>query len=489
MHDAMQTYWSRFANSAQWSLWVFFASLHETGNSLGGVMFDDIGPNHRQGTSVFEDAFIANAPAGDANPVAWVRRMRFWTAVHEMGHSFNLAHSWQKALGPPTYPPPWLPGLANEPEARSFMNYPYNVAGGQSAFFSDFPFRFSDSELLFMRHAPAQWVQQGNADWFDHHGFQAPDSAGAGLRLVVRCNREKAAYDFLEPVTLEVKLTNTSTEPKVVPANALATDQLTIVIKKQGRAARQLAPFAQYCHQPQMRTLNPGESMYESLYASSGVNGWDLAEPGDYVVQVAAHLADEQAVAAPMTLRMKPPQNFDEEHVAQDFFSEDVGRILAFDGSRYLESGNNTLRDVCERMPNHRVAVHAHVALGRSLGRAFKQLKLGDGRDPMRGAGDAGGKITAAKANVESARKELNGALFKKADAAAETLGHVDYNYYATEFAKWLVQYGEGGEAAAVCVDLRKTLSARNVLKSVLDAIPTPSAGPIPKKKSAKAGK
>ena len=127
MHDAMQIYWSHFANVPQWRLWVLFASLHDRGASLGGIMFDDIGPNHRQGTSLFNDSFIKNAPNGDPNPAAWVQRMKFWTACHEMGHAFNLAHSWQKALGTP-----WIP-LANENEARSFMNYPYNVAGGQAA--------------------------------------------------------------------------------------------------------------------------------------------------------------------------------------------------------------------------------------------------------------------------------------------------------------------------------------------------------------------
>ena len=29
MHDTMQTFWSRFDNSAQWAMWVFFAGLHE----------------------------------------------------------------------------------------------------------------------------------------------------------------------------------------------------------------------------------------------------------------------------------------------------------------------------------------------------------------------------------------------------------------------------------------------------------------------------
>ena len=58
MHDAMQTFWSRFDSTAQWSMWVLFAASHDDGNSLGGIMFDDIGPNHRQGTAVFNDSFI-----------------------------------------------------------------------------------------------------------------------------------------------------------------------------------------------------------------------------------------------------------------------------------------------------------------------------------------------------------------------------------------------------------------------------------------------
>lgn len=142
MHDAMQAHWSRFADRPQWALWTFFASQHEMGSSLGGIMFDDIGPNHRQGTALFYNSFISNPPANDPAPAAWVQRMRFWTAVHEMGHAFNLAHSWQKQLGTA-----WIP-LTNEPEARSFMNYPHGVSGGQTAFFRDFEFRFSDAELL-----------------------------------------------------------------------------------------------------------------------------------------------------------------------------------------------------------------------------------------------------------------------------------------------------------------------------------------------------
>jgi hypothetical protein len=93
MHDAMQTFWSRFSNTAQWSMWVLYASMHETGSSLGGVMFDDIGPNHRQGTAIFEDAFIATAPPGDPASAAWVSRMpsAFMAEVSRSAHTPALA--------------------------------------------------------------------------------------------------------------------------------------------------------------------------------------------------------------------------------------------------------------------------------------------------------------------------------------------------------------------------------------------------------------
>src|SRR5262249_58053062 len=80
MHDAMQVYWSRFSARASWSMWVLFAAQHESGRDLYGIMFDDIGPDHRQGASLFNDSFTKDAPPGDPQPMAWVARNRFWAA-------------------------------------------------------------------------------------------------------------------------------------------------------------------------------------------------------------------------------------------------------------------------------------------------------------------------------------------------------------------------------------------------------------------------
>ncbi len=486
MHDAMQIYWSRFADVAQWAMWVFFAGLHEASEptpwnpnpqpeDLGGIMFDQIGPNHRQGTAIFNDSFISVAPAGDAAPAAWVRRQRFWTVCHEMGHAFNLAHSWQKAFGTP-----WIP-LANEPDALSFMNYPYFYPVGfsnpndQTAFFADFEFRFSDGELLFMRHAPARFVQMGNADWFDHHGLeQAAVSPEPAFELELRANRKVPVYEFMEPQMLELKLTNISVEPKLVHKEVLGGGEaLTLIVKKRGRPARQVVPFAQYCLAPGRKVLNPGESVYESLFPAAGLNGWDLAEPGNYMVQVMLQIDGEDIVSNPMTLRVLPPRSYDEEHLAQDFFSDDVGRILAFDGSRELTKGNDTLREVADRLGDRPVANHARIALATPLTREYKQLALPDGKAAMTGASLAGGKISVAKPDEKRAKAEFSAALTDNPQQAAETLEHCDYHYYCNHFSDWLAEIGDRRAAASVQNGLVKVLTDRKVLMSVLDDIRT----------------
>jgi hypothetical protein len=469
MHDAMQIHWSRFANRPQWSMWVLFASIHELGQGLGGVMFDDIGPNHRQGTALFYNSFISQSPTGDPAPDAWVNRMRFWTAVHEMGHAFNLAHSWHKAFGAS-----WIP-LAAEPEALSFMNYPFHYPRGQQQgdgraqelqFFSKFEFRFSEAELLFMRHAPFRFVQQGNADWFDDHAFEQLNlSAEPSLKLELRVNRQQALFEFLEPVVLELKLTNISSQPMLISDKLLSElDHMIVIIKKDGQPARQFSPYAQYCWKTQLRVLMPGESTYESLFASVGKGGWQIAEPGYYTIQVALHQEDteEDLVSNPLRLRIAPPRGYDEEFLAQDFFSEDVGRILTFDGSQVLANGNDTLREVSAKLSDRAVAFHAEVALASAMAKEYKILDLDDPNHP---------KIKVISPKVEEARKEFAAALTDQPKMAAKSLGHIDYKYYVDRFSDWLQKQGDVQGAVNVQDKLLETLSARGVANRVLQAI------------------
>lgn len=475
MHDAMQIYWSRFANVAQWAMWVFFANQHEMGHSLGGIMFDDIGPNHRQGTALFYNSFISDVAPGDPNPAAARNRLRFWTACHEMGHAVNLAHSWQKSLGVP-----WIP-LADDPAALSFMNYPHRYPGGPNAFFAAFEYSFTRQELLFLRHAPAQFVRPGDADWFDHHGFQQLNmNPDLPLKLEVAFNRATPAFEFMEPIVAELRLTNISETPQIVDEGLFQNlDRITIAMVRRGNNARQYVPHAQYCPKSTVRVLNPGEYIATSVFLSVGLNGWDLAEPGQYCIQAALHLDEGDVVSPLIKVRIAAPRNFEEENLAQDFFTDDVGRVLAFDGSRYLNTANETLHKVVTMLGDRRVARHAAIALARPMVRNYKTLILPTVVEPvMRSLGLMGSteedkarklelpRIKEEKADLTQARELLTKALIDKPDVAAETLSHIDCQYYVNTLAQVFQAEGKAKEATKLLEDTERLIAARAVKKA-----------------------
>ncbi|HEY6570154.1 MAG TPA: hypothetical protein VIZ22_07695 [Candidatus Limnocylindrales bacterium] len=468
MHDAMQVYWSHYAPKAQWATWIFFAATHDMGHGLGGIMFDDIGPQQRQGTSIFIDSFISDpAPAGDPAPAAFIDRMRFWTGVHETGHAFNLAHAWQKSLTSGGKGP-WLP-LVDEPESRSFMNYPYFVAGGTTAFFADFEYRFSDQELLFMRHAPSSFVQQGNALWFDHHGFLGANALPEPTyQLVVRANRDRPSFEFMEPVTLELKLTNATAQPQIVDEHILDVDQgLVVIITKKGEPTRQLLPIARLCRQASQKVLQPAESVYAPMLASVGPNGWNISDPGTYGIQVCLHLpTGEDILSNELRVIVEPARTTEDETLAQDYFTEDVGRVIALEGSRVLDTATDTLTEIADKLRHRRVAVHANLVLGVPLATEYKVLSRNRKHDGQQY------RIEALPARPEEAKDRLVSALSGDPTRSAESFGHVRYKESVDQLTGFLESAGDAADAYKQQDIMLETLSGREVRgRKVLDSV------------------
>ncbi len=455
LHDAMTAHWSKWADTPQWQVWTLFAGRHDEGPDLGGIMFDQMGAAQRQGCAVFTDSFISEPPDGDPAPDAALRRMRFWTAVHEIGHCFNLAHSWEKSEGNG-----WVP-LADEPEARSFMNYPYDVHGGEEAFFADFEYRFSEDELLFLRHAPEHLVRMGDAPWFDDHGFERAGRAAAGtLALTLRVNRARPSFAALEPVVAEVKLTNTGPVPQSIDRHMLAGSGLTIVIKGDGRAARVWAPFARHCHRPEALVLPPGESLYAPVFLWAGRNGFDLAEPGKYAVYAALSTPAGDVFSAPLRLEVEPPRTAEIDRLAPAVLTEEVGRVLAFGGSRggsaELDRANAVLAEVVARVPATPIGRHAAAALG--------SMAATPGRVP------AGDRFELAEPDPAAARALLATA-YADLPKAADTLGHIRLTRQAVVNAEALAATGARDEGARLAGAVAGTLRSRGVRRTVVAAV------------------
>lgn len=139
-------------------------------------------------------------------------------------------------------------------------------------------------------------------------------------------------------------------------------------------------------------------------------------------------------VSAPLNIRILPPTGYEEERIAQDFFSHSVGRVLAFDGSRFHTQGINVLREVAEALPGRRVTCHAKVALGLSLASDKKILRLSSDRKK---------RIEVVKAAPDESKKLLSSALLGDSGDISSTLSHVDYNDYMHSFIDLLENIGD----------------------------------------------
>jgi hypothetical protein len=197
--------------------------------------------------------------------------------------------------------------------------------------------------------------------------------------------------------------------------------------------------------------------MYAPLRMFAGIDGWEIAEPGTYTVQAVVRVDGEEVVSNPMRLRVAPPRDHEEERLAGDFFSDDVGRILAFNGSGVLESGNDTLREVSERLPDRRAALHARLALGNVVAQDTKRL------EPDERSGEARMHVEVDKAKPEEGHALLQEALIAEAEQAVESLGHIRWKRQVDGFSDLLAERGETEEAARAQDVVYETLSGREV--------------------------
>ena len=277
-------------------------------------------------------------------------------------------------------------------------------------------------------------------------------------------NRAEPAFDTLEPVVVELKLTNTSDAPVLVdPAFARTGEGLTLVVQKHGRAAEAYHPPAALCALHPPVALLPGESVYDTVFVAAGSRRWLIDEPGRYDVVAALTVGDRTAVSDPLTVRVRPPAGYEQAHLAQDYYTPEVGRVLAMDGSRYLNGAVTTLREVADRFPDSPASVHARVAVALPLTRPYKELVFAD-------TGGAGRATRVEVHPPEPAAALALAALLGGPAAAvvAATLTHIDYREYTEQVADALTAQHHGPEARAVLTSAAETLEARAVVPAVV---------------------
>ncbi|HEV3468964.1 MAG TPA: hypothetical protein VG148_06555, partial [Pyrinomonadaceae bacterium] len=364
LHASMVRQFSLWRDSPQWKVWLLVATDHERGD-LRGIMFDQAG-KQRQGCAVFYDRISGDDAAA--------RRAALRTYVHELGHCFNLLHSWQKSLAVPPQP--------NRLDALSWMNYVQNYPGGAAAYWAAFPFQFDDPELVHLRHAFRDNVIMGGANFgtgaadFDAESFFEPLEDNSGLKLELRARK---SFVQSEPVVVEIKLSTTDLRGRRVHTR-LHPDFGFVQLAVQMPSGQTIPyqPLVEQCTETETTVLDEeNPSIYASAYIGYGRKGFYFDQSGLYNLRAIYHALDgSQVVSNVLTLRVRSPLDRDEEEIAELYSGNDQGTLFHLLGSdsEELDSGNKAFENVIDKHGEHPLAVYAHLVRGINAGRSFKTI-------------------------------------------------------------------------------------------------------------------
>ena len=372
LHAAMVSNFSLWTDQPQWKVYMLVASAHEGG--YRGIMFDYSGNYQRQGAAVFYNAIQGTDAAR--------QRAQLRTYVHELGHAFNLMHSWQKNLGNPPAPLGPNSGYGD----LSWMNYVQNfIPGGETGYWTNFPFTFTDNELIHLRHAYYRNIVFGGNSFgtgaaeVDPEMFSERIEDHSGLKLEL--NLPRSSYALGEPVVVEIKLSTTDTRGKRVQNYLHPNDSFVeIAIRQPSGKVVRYRPMIEHCVDEEKTTrLSPDiPPAYDSAYIGYGKDGFYFDQPGVYQLKANyTSLDGSKIVSSVASLRIRTPITAAESDIADLYLGDEQGQLFYLLGSdlKTLKSGNDALEEVVDRFPRQPLSVYARLVKGINAERDFKLLE------------------------------------------------------------------------------------------------------------------
>lgn len=370
LHAAMIKQFSLWREMPQWKVWLLAAGWHEESWNAG-MMFDVYG-RHRQGCAVFhQHAWLAGSTPDKI-------REQLFAYVHELGHCFNLSHSFQKHLNKPPQPSRW--------DALSWMHYPDNyvsvLGAGRNAFWANFGFTFDAWELSFLRHAFRDSIIMGGhpvqygAGFGVSRLFEQPLEDGSGLELELEA---KKSFALGEPVVIEIKLRTTNLQGQCVHGILHPNyGFVTLAIQKPNGDMQLYRPFIQHCaHIENVKLDAERPAIYESAYIGYGKDGFYFDQVGIYRIRALYHAPEgSRVVSDTLSLRVRAPFNAQDDEVAELYLGDDQGQLLYLLGSdsEFLKSGNDAFELMLDKHGDHPLAVYARMVAGINASREFKTI-------------------------------------------------------------------------------------------------------------------
>lgn len=411
MHEMMDTNYSRSLSDREWWLYLLIVTRFDGGPAMDeqrrfitdeqgrivndgqgttGIIFDSSAGSIRDPWSPFAEWFERNSPqhrhlfdfgrSGEfvnsrarqgvavfwremldfmAQPDDWYQsRQLLRTVVHELGHALNLAHTW----------------LVGRADTTSFMNYPQNYPHGSTYetrvrnYWNRFAYSFDLEELFHLRHGFYNEVVPGGKNefmqWTSSSVFRDPTAGGTRSNLSMRVTPTKTEFQFTEPVTLEVALSNHTSEAMPTGRLSPSYGDVDFIIRKPNGAVERYQPPLFKC-ETTPTVLSGGAQKRHVTSLAVGAKGFTFDAPGRY--EITAVTPDPSSgvmiVARPVNIWVRYPERQDEE-IARRVFTSDAGLFLYMGGGEHLRRAKGALNEVAEQFPDHPFAAHANLVLG-----------------------------------------------------------------------------------------------------------------------------
>lgn len=461
LHDAMETYFSRYSGSYQtWNFWVLLASSY-VNSSVAGIMFDyNIEPPDRQGSAVFKShSWFNNLPAGvPANDLqAEALRYLIYCYVHEIGHGFNLMHSWQKQYANPPQ--------TNRPYSLSWMNYAwkYDQLPGNSTgdFWGNFVYRFDEEELIHIRHGDRNAVIFGGEP-FTEGAALGRFSDTIGELPIELTLRGKEQFDYLEPVIVEIKVKNL-TDSTLLIAKELNPEYgaTKILIERPDGTTVEFHPIMCKLATTEVLETPPGLSHYENVTVSFGKHGHYFKNPGRYRLQAIYQGQGDVLITSKLhEIVVNPPLTPEEEEAGSRYYTRAVGIALYLKGSdsKFLEGAMETLNDLRVKFIDRPLGAHLSVFLADNLSNPFHRIE--DGK-----------RVLVRQQEPQEAIKLIDEAIRQHVDNKNKTLHNITYHEAIKTKADMLRRLDRKKDADDEVSALLTYLKDKKVKKHILNMI------------------
>jgi hypothetical protein len=364
-------------DSDVWRLWVVVGSELKRYDTLG-IMFDDTEP-YREGVALFFDPplpdteRVASSAQGERLgdvPLAFLR-----TALHEVGHGFNLFHpkADQHAV----------------PVGTTLMNQTSDLLAAASPT-TPFPdvasFAFHEHNRTSLVHSPDPQVKPRWKRFGYGHGEQgAPPTPSSDLThdRDTPVNRT-LDFDLELPETVTpgelplaaLSVHNPTDEPQEVTAALnLAEDYLAFRVSTPDDRLVRPRSVIQFCTTRRTTTIAPQERLtghVQLLYTSQGVT---FDRPGTYSVRAELDLGTKRLESEARDVLSYSPRSDAELERSVLGVDDDVGRCIALGDARIGTPGEAKLRTLAETFADTDLGTAASIVLSNAYMQDTRDLR------------------------------------------------------------------------------------------------------------------